>query len=577
MACDYNNLCGASNANNKYVENGGSAYQGFSFEDNHVYMPYVEVVIGLNGKDPDVYLSGDAQSNSFTSASVCDGEEESINVATSKSYIQSFEMTVGRSFTGSIVIVTCDYKVVNKLLKTTPPKSCDWDDYTLGGGIVQGHIDIGWIIKGCNGAIKKYTMKDCCENNIYMSENEGEDITSGPYIYGTFKKVDVVAENGVYKVTMNFVDGGPFNEENKLDRIWGSEAMRISFKDAMELAASFKCDTRKSDGKQRATRIKFLSRDNNFTGMPKPWEFKNSEGGKKGIFSVWNSNRESLFDYFREISLFFRTVSEKGWWFAYDNGVCGFPSILLVEDRDANICIDEEGIQSNSSLITYIVNGGDCSPVIKFNPSFNSVPIENSVDKGKGGHNNIGVGAVSPSALNQKPIQISDCVKVDGTVQKNTNPNNNNSATGLLASPIAPPELLNSTPPSLIPQRSVDGIYAQAKAEAKDGNAMNLFAPVKATLEIHGDPFWANTFNFLKNCFIRIIFINTYCIINKANGEGCEFLQEPKCNDRFTGIYKVGSAKHSINAGSYVTSLELFAITTDDVELGKDAPNGIPM
>jgi hypothetical protein len=573
MACDYNNLCGPSNADNKYVKNGGSAYQGFSFEDNHVYMPYVEVVIGLNGKDPDVYLSGDAQSNSFKNDSGCDNEQESINVATSKSYIQSFEMTVGRSFTGSIVIVTCDYKVVNKLLNTTPPKSCEWDEYTLGGGIVQGHIDIGWIIKGCNGTIYKYTMKDCCENNIYEDE-DGGDITSGPYIYGTFKKVDVTAENGVYKVTMNFVDGGPFNEESKLDRVWGSEPMLMSFKDAMQYAAAFRCDTRKDDGKQKVTRIKFLSRNNIFS-MPEPWKFKNSEGGKKGILSVWNSNRESLFDYFREISLFFRTVSEKGWWFAYDNGVCGFPMILLVEDRDANICVGEEGIQSNSSLITYIINGGDCSPVIKFNPSFNSVPLQDDKQKGEVGHNNIGVGAVGPSALNQQPIQISDCIKVNGLVKKN--PNDSNSASGLLASPIPPAELLNSTPPSLIPTRGVDGVYAQAKAEAQDGNAMNLFAPVKATLEIHGDPFWANTFNFLNNCFIRIIFINTYCITNKGNGEGCEFLQDPKCNNRFTGIYKVGSAKHLINAGSYVTSLELFAITSDAVGGSGGVPDGMPM
>jgi hypothetical protein len=91
---------------------------------------------------------------------------------------------------------------------------------------------------------------------------------------------------------------------------------------------------------------------------------------------------------------------------------------------------------------------------------------------------------------------------------------------------------------------------------------MSLFAPIKATLEIHGDPFWANTMNILNNCFIKVILLNPFCLETNSNGE-CEFLQKAKCNSKFSGVYKVGSAKHSINSGSYVTTLELYSVGVD--------------
>jgi hypothetical protein len=578
MACDYSNLCGpesnlTSDGNNVYVKNGESAYQAFSFENNHVYMPYVELIIGDS-----VYISGDAQTSSMTVPSFeCLPEDKTLSIATSTSYIQSFEMTVGKSFDGNIVIITCDYEEVKKLLNVTPPESCEWDKYTLGATVV-GHINIGWIIKGCNGITKKYTVKECCSNNYYANEDD-EEVTSGPYIYGVFKKVDVVAENGVYKVTMSFVDGFSFNEESKLDAIFGSEIMRKTFEDAMKLAANFNCKNRTNTNTQQANRIRFGSILNATGGItvPTPWKFKPNDGGKAGVLSVWNTNRESLFDFLREISLFFETVNKKGWWFAYDNGSCGFPNIWLVEDRNNNICAGENLLQVTGPIITYIVNGGDCSPVIKFNPSFNSVPLQNDKKAGEIGKNNLGLGAVSPSAVSSKSAQLSECyTDANGKIAEKP-ANNNNSATGMLASVSLASEVLNFFSPSLIPINLVDTIYSHAKTEAGDGNAMALFAPIKATLEIHGDPFWANSFNVFKNCFIRIIFINTYCIINKGNGEGCEFLQGPKCNDRFSGVYKVGSARHSINAGSYVTSLELFSITSGGGGGGGGNEIGMPM
>jgi hypothetical protein len=562
MACNYSNLCGPTSSttnNNEYVKNGGSAHSTFNFEKNNVYMPYVEVRI-----ENDLYVTGDAGETWEVEKTFCDTpyfiEMEKVDVSTTKSYIQSFEMTVGKSYEGSVVIVTCDYSKVEKLLSITPPETCGWDEYEIGeaGSAVIGHIDIGWLIKSCDGSIKKFTMKEMNNqnSNMYQTE-EGYEKLSGPYIYGIFKKVDVSSENGIYKVTMTFVDGFAFNEETKLDKIWGDERMKLSFKDAIIAASKFNCNTRKDDGTQVVSRISFR--------INLPWTFDTKYGGENGPKSVWNGWRQSLFPFLREISNYLLSVSNKGWWFAYDNGSCGAPSILLVEDRNPSLCFNEKDIVFNGKSITYIANGGDCSPVIKFSPSFNSVTVQNNTKGTDKPSEKIALGAGGPSGLDGKPIEILDCSKKfdakTGESKITATPKNTNSANGPMATISGIMEVLNFKSPINITKETANAVYNQAKAEAGDGNAMNLFAPVKATLEIHGDPFWANSINLFKYCFIKIIFLNPYCIENKSSGLGCEFLQKPKCNSKFSGIYKVGSAKHSISSGSYVTTLDLFAIT----------------
>lgn len=579
MACNYilSNLdtCGpiTTGSSPNYIKNGGSVHAAFNFEANHVYMPYVELKI-----EGDLYITGDSQSSSTTiETPFCDTPffniSESVNIGTNKTYIQSFEMTVGKSFEGTIVIITCDYNRILKLLATTPKETCDWDGYVLGdsksarsgNGTVIGHIDIGWLIKDCNGNVKKFTMKEISNNfaTTYYTEDDEEKV-SGPYIYAIFKKVDVSFENGVYKATMTFVDGFSFHEETKLDKIWGDETMRITFKDALKLAAKFNCNTRKPDMDQQVARFSVTTNGK--------WQFAEKDGGKNGPSSVYNSWRQSLFPFLREVSNYLLTKDKKGWWFGYDNGSCGVPTFLLVEDRNPQICLnDTTGINAN---IAYVVNGGDCSPVIKFSPSFNAVPVENegnadssSNPNAKGVKTDISIGGGGPSGLDQTPLQLFSC---NGVYNPNTGQTNatstlqkNNAANGLLATVSSIAEQIIFRSPINVIKETAIAIYNQSITEAGDGNAPHLFAPIKATLEIHGDPYWANSLNLFKDCFIKIVFLNPFCIESNKNNE-CEWLQKPKCNDKFSGIYKVQSARHSINAGSYVTSLELFSIAVDN-------------
>ena len=91
-----------------------------------------------------------------------------------------------------------------------------------------------------------------------------------------------------------------------------------------------------------------------------------------------------------------------------------------------------------------------------------------------------------------------------------------------------------------------------------DTDNLPIIGLIKADLEIHGDPFWANTINWLKNQYVKIVFINPYCV--KLNTSECSLLAESTCNPYLSGIYQIKSCRHTINSGSYVTSLELYNI-----------------
>lgn len=572
MKCNYSNLCGAGSTitggNNYYVKNGGTAKSGDAPEENNdVYMPYVELKI-----NEDLFVSGDSTDTAINDFDSCntsnDGQgDQPLNVVTSKSYIQSFEMTAGATSTGTIVIVTCDYSVVERLLDVTVKSTCEWPDYQLGGGVVKGHINIGWIIKDCNGNTKKFTMIEVNNNqsNTYTTE-DGNEVASGPYIYGVFTKADVSYENGIYKVTLNFIDSGSITEEYKFDKICFSEEHADTFTNAILQAVKFNCDNRESDLPQTISRIA-LTRG----GAIGNWKFSPNDGGKNGPKSVYNGLRTTLFSFLREISNCLMTTNKKGWWFAYDNGSCGKPSVLLVEDRNPNLCISDNGLDINGQFTTYVVNGGNCSPVIKFTPSFNSVPVKKETEDTAAGPKVSGtkfsIGGGGPSAVDQTPVQLFNC-------QGERNPDtgkigltagsvrDNKSTNGYWATVTSIAEQLIWRTPVDIVRQTAKAIYAQTITEASDGAGMSIFAPIKATLEIHGDPFWANTINVIHNCFIKVILLNPFCLEKNSSGE-CEFLQKPKCNSKFSGVYKVGSAKHSINSGSYVTTLELYSIGVD--------------
>ena len=122
------------------------------------------------------------------------------------------------------------------------------------------------------------------------------------------------------------------------------------------------------------------------------------------------------------------------------------------------------------------------------------------------------------------------------------------------------PATMNDTPPSRIAAIKIETLQANLIAGV-DLDNLPIVGPIKADLEIHGDPYWANTVNWLKTPYIKIIFIDPYCVKVTTNENGaCESLAASACNKELSQVYQVKSCRSTINSGSYTTTLELYSI-----------------
>jgi len=548
------NAC-ASGSGFNYITNGGGIKEPFTKKDNSVYVPYVLFVLGDKA-----YSTADPLGQNVTTAG---NNEYKFN----NSYIQSFEMTIGTSFEGNITLVTCDFDDVKKLISIVPKEGCKWDKFIMGNesgdaSLAKAYIDIGWIIRGCNDSVDKYGMQKATSNNnnSYKIISDGKETTSGPYIYGLMQSVNVSSDAGVYKVSIKFTDGFGKTEESRLDNIVFSEKLKGALKGAIDKFAKFNCENKKEDG---LTTVAFVTIPTKPNQKITEWEFMPDQGGKNGVFNVFNPNRLSLFQYYRELLNGFQTNSKKGFNFAYDNGSKGKPSILMIEDRKPNWCLGEKGETNYDNIPTYIVGGGDCSPVIKFNTQFQATPLARvNPENNESPKLKAGTGGGGPSGTGQGVVQIPSCSRLKnlktGQSGEPTVTSTYSNGPGVNISPT--PATMNDTPPSRIAAIKIETLQANLIAGV-DLDNLPIVGPIKADLEIHGDPYWANTVNWLKTPYIKIIFIDPYCVKVTTNENGaCESLAKSACNKELSQVYQVKSCRSTINSGSYTTTLELYSI-----------------
>lgn len=555
-AFEYLSKCGQAGRNFNYIQNGRGIRDPFEKSQNHSYVPYVIFALGdtiYATADPlDTVISNDNEYYKF------DG----------KTYIQSFEMTIGTSFEGNISFITCDYEVVKKLISIVPTENCEFDKFFFGGDkVAAAYIDIGWIIRGCDDSVSKYGMKKATESGSGLAGNFyrillGPEQNSGPYIYGLAQSVNVTSDGGSYKVSMKFIDGFQKVEQNRLDTIIFNESHKGRLAEAIKKFAKFNCKNRKEDSKQEVAKVRVLGNNKRIV----EWEFPKNDGGALGPFTFLNPNRLSLFEYYREILNTFTTERKKGFSFAYDNGSQGKPTILLLEDRKANFCVGEKGLVDFNNIPTYIVGGGDCSPVIKFNTQYQATPLKRTTDENPTQvSGDFAIGGGNPSGMGQKPVQIFKCIREknqqtgtpdDAKIKESSTGNGVNTSLALNYTQSI------HTPPNQVAEKLSTAINANIAA-GFDTDNLPIIGLIKAELEIHGDPFWANTLNWLKNQYIKIVFINPYCVDVKT--ENCDNLAVSTCNSHLSGIYQVKSCRHTINAGSYSTTLELYNINVDKI------------
>jgi len=364
------------------------------------------------------------------------------------------------------------------------------DDYKVS-------IDFGWLARSCDGSITKMGIPD------------------GP-VYGVPQSAESTYEGGKIKYTIKVVDLMGHMGENRIEAPIGTEANRVPVGQAMRQIFSRNCPRVNN---VRRVRVRGTNLQE--------WRFRNSDGGNEGPSGVWPADQQNALQAVRKWSLSLTTDRKKGYTPVWNPG-SPQPELWFVEDP-RNYC-DESPSQDNC-LGTYIVNGGDCSPVISFSPT---AKWTFSAELGSGGGSG---GATSGRTVKNRPIPGRFC-------------NDESQRVGTTSQMPAPQNDINWRPPDQVVERLQQGLAAQELA----AQFMELTAPIEAELKIWGDPRFVHPVQWTGKK-VGIIVINPFYIYS---GNYCEWLAGPMCNPVYSDKeYMVLGVNHQIKEGSYQTTLKV--------------------
>jgi hypothetical protein len=395
-------------------------------------------------------------------------------------------------------------------------------------------LDFGWIVVEEISGVSKL---------VSVSSVHGSPINMLPL------KMNITYSEGVIKYTFEAQDMMSRVNETRQECAVGTDDHKIALKDAIRILAG--------TGQSPKFNVAFLKSD-----FETEWNFKNSgDTGGKGPLGFWTTCQQNKLEAIRRWIDDYVTENEKGIIFQYMTKknfekriknsfkkIGNFPIeeavLVLLEDPSPDKCQPAfDYCQTN--IATYIINGGNKSPVIEFNPSVVWTFAPNA---------NEGGAAVPDSGEASKQEPKKECEEEKKTEGAGT-------TTAHVANPNAYP---NSS--------AVDGVKANA-AHQKANAFREFLSPIEAELKIMGDPFYTLPVEFMTKT-LSLIVINPYHLKSKDN-TGCgDWLSEPVCNPIFSNKnWMIMGVDHQIGEGSYFTTLKL-KLPAPNSELGADAPIG---
>lgn len=375
-------------------------------------------------------------------------------------------------------------KFVNRLSKTVCNASSDY----------KMTVDFGWVITDCTGNVTVDKASD-----------------HGNKLYFLPLKIEVAFESGKIKYTIEGTDLQDRISETREDVARGTEDNTIDLKGAIRDMFRESCP--------HINDVRFEDVDGN------EWNFKNSDGGPDGPRAVWNSDQQNGLATTRKWISSLMTENDKGIVFQWRPDV-EEPCIVLLED--VNSAPDENDPCCKNNKGTYIVNGGNCTPVISFTPQINWTLSNGS---GSGAINAGGASGNSQQAVGRENSNI----ERTGTAWTGATNSNENM------------------------WRPQDEIAPRSQAASAAQEAATRFREIpqaiNAELKIMGDPALAFPLGGagLVGKSVSIVVINPFYI------RDCEWLAEPACNDILSNKnWMIMGVNHQIKEGSYTTTLKLF-------------------
>lgn len=382
-------------------------------------------------------------------------------------------------------------RLIDAINKTT---SLSLDD------TVNCSVRFGWVITKCDGSTSLVTNED-----------------SGDKLYFMPNTMQTQFENGLIKFTFEGVSMVGRWAETRLTKTLGSEDNKMPLKQALrELFTEYD---------PKVKEVRFKNKDGG------ELEFANSDGGAEGPKGVWPMDQQNAPAIARKWLSALTTKDKLGILMLYDPTG---PYVIFQENPDATDCC-------TNSLGTYIVNGGNCSPVLSFNPEMNWA-------KGLGA---AGGGATSGAASGDSNELIKPNIKIERV--------------GTQTGPAVQQHEWMWRNPDEMALKNADAIAAHLEANSKYEALPNM----QAELKIMGRPDLGDPIKMVGKT-VSIIVINPFYI----STQNCSWITKSNCNRVLSNKkWFITAANHQINNGSFVTTLKV-QLTAPNVTTDAESPLG---
>jgi hypothetical protein len=476
-----------------------------------VFSSFVNMLLVVNGKQISVGnksspFSGNSAFIKSFSHSACDGNGFKVEIVD----------TSGGDFTTFISLLNTD--------------AC-----SASGQEAQFLFEFGWLITSCSGQIYKYGTSEVARAGIL-----DVDATTHPkgFLVGqVMSQISAENANGIWKYNLTIADISAQAAQTRSADPIGSDSHKVPFKQGCNRALKPDRNCKQRTLKKREHKVLFYRRNSNDTISK--FDFLPSDGGEQGPKSIWNPDRTDPLTAIRSWTNSLTTDRKQGMFFVTTPTLIDGNVILMESNQDECLLNGSTCEASSASQIykVYIVNGGDCSPVISFDPK-----IEFQAFTPQGG------GIQGP--LGSRPIKTRSCGNTSGRKFKSTN-------MGVQTQVQVPVSNLHYRSPDDAGDKEARGLGANAAASKQIEGVSNM----EVDLVVQGDPTYIGMTWVGKQ--ISIIYLNPPA--PKSNGFACDWLATPTVNAAFSKTnYLIKSVNHQIGEdGKYTTTLKVSTIPNE--------------
>jgi hypothetical protein len=381
-------------------------------------------------------------------------------------------------------------------------------------------FELGWVYSKCDGS---------------------KDIRRSPRISAVILAVSSNLSNGLIKFIVKFASGAPLAQQVRHDDTFGQEksGQKEHLEDAISaLAARPPSIIVRYAYYDQSNKLKFTSFD---------WV----NHGKKGPKAIWHGDSQNKYS----------TIAKWVAPFRVNDGKKG-KGVILVHNPDKHdelvVLMDPSpscGEKVNPQIFgTFIVNGGKCSSVLEFSPTFDFISAMGYFSSGgstKGG--------ISSKQSKKEDPQVKTIVCDENEKQVG------------ITSQVSPDQSSFSAEGLSAP----DSVNKSSEAHMKASRLVDVQgSPIIAELKIVGN-IRPELYQILQGLMCSIVVINPNYISGGKTGESCgDFLKKADCNPFYSNKnWLIMGANHTIQEGSFVTTLKV-VLSVPGVELSTSSTLG---